>query len=107
MLPEGFDTHPDAHYPLAIYHGHFQTDVSGFPRDAAGSEAARPYNLDSIAVHCPNGHEGELCTKFGYERLQQEKGYEFYKEWTGPGLPARADAHHPARPPRTTTIRTR
>ena len=38
-------------------------------------------------MHCPNGHELSLCTKFGYERLQQEKAYEFYKEWTGPGFP--------------------
>lgn len=30
VLPEGFDSHPDAHYPLAIYHGHFQPDVSDF-----------------------------------------------------------------------------
>ncbi len=86
LLPEGFDTHPDAHYPLAIYHGHFQQDVDDF-RETPPDPKLPPYNIDSLTVHCPNGHELGLCTKFGYERLQQEKAYEFYKEWTGPGFP--------------------
>ena len=86
VLPEGFDSHPDAHYPLAIYHGHFQPDVSDF-RETLPDPKLPPYDLDSIRVRCPNGHELDLCTKFGYERLEQEKGYEFYKEWTGPGFP--------------------
>jgi hypothetical protein len=30
LLPEGFDEHPDARYPLAIFHGHFPHDLGGF-----------------------------------------------------------------------------
>lgn len=30
LLPEGFDTHQNVKYPLAIYHGHFPSDISGF-----------------------------------------------------------------------------
>jgi hypothetical protein len=30
LLPEGFDSHPDAHYPLVIFHGHFPSDFDGF-----------------------------------------------------------------------------
>ncbi|MES2882579.1 MAG: hypothetical protein V4676_10550, partial [Bacteroidota bacterium] len=30
LLPEGFDQHPNVKYPLAIYHGHFPEDFSGF-----------------------------------------------------------------------------
>lgn len=30
LLPEGFDTHPDAKYPLALFHGHFPADFEGF-----------------------------------------------------------------------------
>jgi len=86
ILPEGYDSHPDAHYPLAIYHGHFQTDVADF-RETPPDTKLPAYNIDSLIARCPNGHEGDLCTKFGYERLQQEKGYEFYKEWIGPGFP--------------------
>ena len=30
LLPEGFDEHPEARYPLAIFHGHFPSDFGGF-----------------------------------------------------------------------------
>jgi hypothetical protein len=30
LLPEGFDEHPEARYPLAISHGHFPADFGGF-----------------------------------------------------------------------------
>ncbi len=30
VLPEGFDEHPDARYPLVVEHGHFQHDFRGF-----------------------------------------------------------------------------
>ena len=30
LLPEGWDTHPDVKYPLAIYHGHFPGDFGGW-----------------------------------------------------------------------------
>jgi len=86
VLPEGFDTHPDSHYPLAIYHGHFQPDVSDF-RETPPDSKLPPVNMDSIIARCPNGHEGDVCAKFGYERLEQQKGYDFYREWTGPGFP--------------------
>ena len=37
LLPFGFDTHPNAHYPLMVNHGHFPDDIDGFrttPPDA-------------------------------------------------------------------------
>src|SRR5581483_8925601 len=30
LLPEGFDDHPDARYPLMVFHGHFPADISNF-----------------------------------------------------------------------------
>ena len=30
LLPEGFDEHPEAKYPLMIFHGHFPADFGGF-----------------------------------------------------------------------------
>ncbi|HXG00361.1 MAG TPA: hypothetical protein VNL69_06220, partial [Bacteroidota bacterium] len=30
LLPEGFDTHPQARYPLMIFHGHFPYTFGGF-----------------------------------------------------------------------------
>ena len=30
LVPEGFDAHPDARYPLVINHGHFPQTFDGF-----------------------------------------------------------------------------
>src|ERR1044071_8794056 len=30
LLPLGFESHPNAHYPLAFNHGHFPPDIDGF-----------------------------------------------------------------------------
>ena len=38
LLPEGWDTHPEARYPLFIYHGHFPPTFDRLPRGAAGPE---------------------------------------------------------------------
>ena len=74
------------HYPLAIYHGHFQREVADW-RETPPDPKLPPADVANIAKYCPNGHEGELCDKYGYERMQQEYGYAFYKEWTGPDFP--------------------
>lgn len=86
LLPEGWDTHPTAHYPLAVYQGHFEREVSGW-RETPPDSSLPPANRDSIAVRCPNGHEGDVCERLGYPRVVQESGYDFYKQWTGPGFP--------------------
>ena len=44
LLPEGFDSHPNARYPLVIFHGHFPADFGGFPRDTAGSNLKPDYS---------------------------------------------------------------
>ena len=38
LLPEGFDAHPNARYPLVINHGHFPDTIADLPRGAARSE---------------------------------------------------------------------
>ena len=42
LLPEGFDEHPNAHYPLLVHQGHFEPDweffVEEIPRDAKEQE---------------------------------------------------------------------
>src|SRR5580698_5624549 len=30
LVPKGFDTHPEARYPLMVFHGHYPDDISGF-----------------------------------------------------------------------------
>ena len=96
VLPEGWDTHPQVKYPLAIYHGHFQREVAGW-RETPPDPTLPPADEAGIAKYCPNGHEGDLCDKYGYERMQQDYGYAFFKQWTGPGLSARHHGHDPAR----------
>jgi len=73
LLPEGFDDHPEARYPLIINHGHFPYTVEGFrpepPDPALGPDYSERFRLE------------------GYNRVQQEYAHAFYKEWTGPGFP--------------------
>ena len=73
LLPEGFDTHPNARYPLVINHGHFPSGVDSW-RETPPDPTLEP----------------DYSTRFslaGYNRIQQEYGYQFYKEWTGPDFP--------------------
>jgi hypothetical protein len=73
LLPEGFDTHPEVKYPLAIFHGHFPSDFSGF-RTTPPDPGLKPDTSERFRIS-------------GYNRIQQEEAYRFYKEWTGPGFP--------------------
>ena len=86
VLPEGWDSHPKARYPLAIAHNHFTRHVFGFRESPPDDKLPKP-DLEALRVHCPNGHEAELCERYGYERLEQELSYDFFKKWTGPGFP--------------------
>jgi hypothetical protein len=73
LLPEGFDSHPEAKYPLVINHGHF------------------PYTFEGMREEPPDPNlEPDFSERFnwtGYNRTQQEYGYQFYKYWTAPGTP--------------------
>ena len=73
LLPEGFDEHPEARYPLVINHGHYPHDFSGFreipPDPDLEANYSSRFDLD------------------GYNRIQQEYAHQFYKEWTGPDFP--------------------
>jgi hypothetical protein len=73
LLPEGFDDHPSVHFPLAIFHGHFPYDLEGFRTEAPDPNLAPD---SSARFHLA-----------GYNRIQQQEAYAFYKQWTGPGFP--------------------
>ncbi len=73
LIPEGFDTHPEARYPLCVFHGHFPDTFGGF-RETPPDPNLKPtyskrFNLE------------------GYNKIEQEQAYQFYKEWTGPNFP--------------------
>ncbi len=73
LLPEGFDEHPEARYPLVIYHGHFPYTVEGF-RETPPDPDLKP-------------DWSERFRQEGYNRIQQQLAYDLYKEWTGPRFP--------------------
>ena len=73
LLPEGWDTHTNVKYPLAIYHGHFPSDFSGW-RTTPPDENLKP---DTNA----------RFNLIGYNKTVQQEAYNFYKLWTGSDFP--------------------
>jgi hypothetical protein len=73
LLPEGFDEHPNARYPLAIFHGHFPANIGDF-RETPPDPNLKPDYSERFKLE-------------GYNRIVQEHAYQFYKEWTGPNFP--------------------
>ncbi len=73
LLPEGFDTHPNARYPLVIFHGHFPATFGGF-REQPPDPNLKPDYSERFKLH-------------GYNRIVQEHAYKFYQEWIGPDFP--------------------
>ena len=73
LLPEGFDSHPEARYPLVIFHGHFPADFGNFREQPPDPNLKPDYNARFKLA--------------GYNRIVQEQAYQFYKEWTGPNFP--------------------
>jgi hypothetical protein len=73
LLPEGFDSHPEARYPLVIFHGHFPADFGGFREQPPDPNLKPDYN--------------ERFKLAGYNKIVQEHAHQFYKEWTGPDFP--------------------
>jgi len=73
LVPEGFDEHPDARYPLVVNHGHFPYTFGGFREEPPDPNLA-----------CEHSARFQLDC---YNRVEQEHAYEFYREWTGPNFP--------------------
>ncbi len=73
LLPEGYDAHPNARFPLVINHGHFPAQFSGFRPE--------PPDPDLKPDHSARFNLA------GYNRIQQEAAHQFYRDWTGPGFP--------------------
>jgi hypothetical protein len=65
LLPYGWDTHPDAHYPLLVHHGHFPGNMAndGWRDTPPDPNASAP------------------------QRQTQEAAYRFYQDWNGPNVP--------------------
>jgi hypothetical protein len=73
LVPEGFDSHPEARYPLMIDHGHFPYTFEGF-REEKPDATLKP----------------DFSARFdmeGYNRYQQQAAHDLYREWTAAGFP--------------------
>ncbi len=73
LVPEGFDTHPAAHYPLFISHDHFVSEFSDFRTDPPDANLKPDYS--------------ERFHVAGYNRIQQEESYKNYQQWISAGFP--------------------
>lgn len=73
LLPKGFNEHPEAKYPLMIFHGHFPSDFGGFrttpPNPNLEPDFAARFNVE------------------GYNIMQQQEAYDFYQRWNNPDFP--------------------
>ncbi len=63
LLPDGFDEHPDAHYPVVVYQDHFNPGFRPLPFVTSQPDPKSP----------------------GYRR--EQAGYRFFQDWTSGRLP--------------------
>jgi hypothetical protein len=73
LLPMGWNEHPNARYPVAIYHGHFPASFGGFRTEPPDTTAPCVYS-ERFSMEC-------------YNRIEQKWQYQLYKDWTSPGFP--------------------
>jgi hypothetical protein len=73
LLPEGFDRHPEARYPLIIFHGHFPYTFGGF-RQTPPDPNLKPEYSERFKVE-------------GYNKIVEQYAYEFYKYWIAQDTP--------------------
>ena len=73
LLPEGFNEHPGARFPLIINHGHCPYTFGGF-REIPPDPDLKPDYSERFNVH-------------GYNKIMQEYAYKFYKDWTSKDFP--------------------
>lgn len=70
MVPEGFDTHPQAHYPLMIFEDHFAPEFMDFRETPPDPNLKPDYS--------------ERFHLAGYNRIQQQEAYKNYLDWIRP-----------------------
>jgi hypothetical protein len=73
LAPEGFDEHPNAHFPLIIFHDHFVDNFDDFRTTPPDPNLKPDYS--------------ERFHLASYNRIQQQEAYKFYQKWISPGFP--------------------
>ncbi|MEQ9404236.1 MAG: alpha/beta hydrolase-fold protein [Cyclobacteriaceae bacterium] len=73
LLPKGFEEHPEAKYPLMIFHGHYPSDFGGF-RTTPPDPSLEPDYSSRFNVS-------------GYNIIQQQEAYNQYLQWISDDFP--------------------
>jgi hypothetical protein len=73
LVPKDFDQHPEAHYPLMVFHGHFPDELSDFRTTPPDPDLKPDY---SQRFHLA-----------GYNRIQQQEDFAFYQKWVSADFP--------------------
>jgi hypothetical protein len=73
LLPKDFAKHPQAHFPLMVFHGHYPQDISDF-RSTPPDEHLQPDYSERFHLA-------------GYNRIQQQEAYAFYQKWISADFP--------------------
>lgn len=73
LLPAGFEDHPEARYPLMVFHGHFPSDFGGFRTEPPDPDVEPVYS-----------------SRFdieGYNLIEQQEAYALYQTWISDDFP--------------------
>jgi hypothetical protein len=73
LVPKDFDSHPEARYPLMLFHNHFEREFIDFRET--------PPDPDLKPVYSERFHLA------GYNRIIQQEAYKNYQQWIGPDFP--------------------
>ncbi len=73
LVPEGFDDHPNAHFPEMVFEDHFVDDIDDFRTTPPDPNLKPDYS--------------ERFHLAGYNRIQQEEAYKTYQQWIAPNFP--------------------
>jgi hypothetical protein len=73
LLPKDFDKHPQARFPIMVFHGHYPDDISEFRTIPPDPDLKPDY---STRFHLA-----------GYNRIQQQEAYAFYQKWISAKFP--------------------
>jgi hypothetical protein len=73
LVPEGFDEHASARFPMMVFEDHFVHDFDGFRTEPPDASLKPDYS--------------ERFHISGYNRTQQEEAYRFYQQWIAPNFP--------------------
>jgi hypothetical protein len=73
LVPEGFDEHPNARFPLMVFHDHFLSEMIDFRTTPPDPNLKPDYS--------------ERFHLAGYNRISQEESYKNYQQWISPNFP--------------------